>query len=161
MSLLKKRTMTPARLAANRANARRSRGATTREGIERIRAAKLRHGFYSKKAGQALEALGEDSGELAGKLAAIKEAYRPRNSDEARWVDQMGRAFWRADRAGKLQSELMDTMSLEATRPSLQNQENPAFDEGLWNLLLRMETSACREFYRIGKLLAASRRLPH
>jgi hypothetical protein len=52
-------TLTPAELAANRANGRQSHGQShgpahgpaTQEGIERIRAADTRHRFYSKAAG--------------------------------------------------------------------------------------------------------------
>jgi hypothetical protein len=47
MSLVKKPTMTPRKLAAVRRNARLSRGPATPEGRERIRAAHLVHGFYN------------------------------------------------------------------------------------------------------------------
>lgn len=60
MSLVKRPTMTPARKAAQRANSRRSRGAVTPEGLERLRSARLLHGFYSEKADEALPALGDD-----------------------------------------------------------------------------------------------------
>ena len=60
MSLLRKLPLSPQKLAAIQSNARHSRGPTTPEGIERIRAGNLRHGFYSQAQGEALLALGED-----------------------------------------------------------------------------------------------------
>ena len=48
MPLVKHPTLTPQKLEANQANARQSRGPVTAEGIERLRAAHLLHGLYSK-----------------------------------------------------------------------------------------------------------------
>jgi hypothetical protein len=64
MSLVRKRALNPQRLAAIQSNGRLSRGPATPEGVERIRAANLRHGFYSQAQGEALRALGEDPAEF-------------------------------------------------------------------------------------------------
>jgi hypothetical protein len=50
--------LTPAKLAANQANGKQSHGPATQEGIERIRAANTRHGFYSKAPGSEMRLLG-------------------------------------------------------------------------------------------------------
>ena len=64
MSLVKKPRMTEKRLAAIRRNQKLSHGPSTPEGRERIRTARLRHGFYSKSEEAALRALGEDPADL-------------------------------------------------------------------------------------------------
>jgi hypothetical protein len=57
MSLTRKPEMTPEKIAANQ-NAHLSRGPATPEGMERLRDANTRHGFYSQAEGEALRALG-------------------------------------------------------------------------------------------------------
>jgi hypothetical protein len=64
MSLVKSPEPTPEKLAANQANARQSQGPATPEGVERIRAANTRHGFYSKARGAEMHLLGEDKREF-------------------------------------------------------------------------------------------------
>ena len=65
MSLVKPPEMTPAKIAANQANGRQSQGPATPEGVERIRAANTRHGYYSKSKapGAEMHLLGEDKEE--------------------------------------------------------------------------------------------------
>jgi hypothetical protein len=74
MSLVKKRTMTPAALAAHRANAQLSHGAATLEGKHRAQAYRLRHGFYSRTAPEALRLLSEYPTEFASLIATL-DAY--------------------------------------------------------------------------------------
>ena len=76
MSLTKKRMMTEKRLAANRANGRFSRGATTPEGQERAGAANLRHGLYSRTGREALRTLAEHPNEFAQLLATLEPDSR-------------------------------------------------------------------------------------
>jgi hypothetical protein len=76
MSLVKKRTMTPAALAACRANARRSHGAVTPETKDRARAVMLRHGFYSRTAPEALRTLSEYPTEFASLIATLDKNSR-------------------------------------------------------------------------------------
>jgi hypothetical protein len=68
MSLTKKRPTTAKKTVASQANGRRSHGPATPEGREQIRAANVRHGFYSQAEDAALRALGEDAArDTAGK----------------------------------------------------------------------------------------------
>ena len=76
MSLVKKRTMTPAALAACRANAQRSHGAVSRETKDRARAVILRHGFYSPTSAHALRTLSEYPTEFASLLATLDKDSR-------------------------------------------------------------------------------------
>ncbi|MGD1102613.1 MAG: hypothetical protein ABSA59_11150 [Terriglobia bacterium] len=76
MSLIKKRTMTPAALAACRANARRSHGPVTPEAKDRARAYRLIHGFYSRTAPDALRLLSEYPTEFASLLATLDKDSR-------------------------------------------------------------------------------------
>ena len=76
MSLIKKRTMTPAALAANRANCKLSHGPATIEGRQRLQAFLLRHGFYSRTAPAALRLLSEYPHELASLIATLDKDSR-------------------------------------------------------------------------------------
>jgi hypothetical protein len=69
MPLLEKREMTEKQLAAIRRNQKLSQGATTEKGRKRIRAALLRHGFYSKAEEVAMRALGEDPAQFQVEIA--------------------------------------------------------------------------------------------
>ena len=73
MSLVKTPRMTKKKLASARTNAKRSRGPKTQAGRERVRAANLRHGFYSKSDEAALLALGEDPAEVEKLLKRLSE----------------------------------------------------------------------------------------
>jgi hypothetical protein len=68
--------MTPAALAARRANAQRSRGATTLAGKDRARTGRMRHGFYSRTAPEALRLLSEYPTEFASLLATLDKDSR-------------------------------------------------------------------------------------
>jgi len=76
MSLIRKHTMTPAALAADRANGRLSRGAVTLEGKNRARAVRLTHGFYSPTAPEALRLLSEYPYEFASLIATLDKDSR-------------------------------------------------------------------------------------
>ena len=76
MSLVKTRRMTPAALAARRANAQRSHGASTLEGKNRAQAHRLRHGFYSRTAPEALRTLSEYPTEFASLIATLDKDSR-------------------------------------------------------------------------------------
>jgi hypothetical protein len=103
MSLRKKPTTTAKRVAASRANGRRSRGPVTRAGRERIRDANTRHGFYSKSEGTALRALGEDPAKFDAVVKALMEKWRPANGFEELLVMRLARALWLMDRADRMQ----------------------------------------------------------
>jgi hypothetical protein len=106
MSLLKKQKITPRKLAANRANARLSRGPATPEGREHMRAAHLRHGFYSQAGGGPLPALGEDPAEFQALVDSLLEAWQPADAFEESLVRQLASALWRKDRAVRIQDSL-------------------------------------------------------
>ena len=112
MSLLRKLPLSPQRLAANQSNARQSRGPTTPEGIECIRAANLRHGFYSRAQGEALRALGEDPAEFEHLLESLIATWQPADEFESRLVTRLARALWRMERGDRIQ-ESMSVAQLE------------------------------------------------
>jgi hypothetical protein len=56
MPLVNSPTLTPKKLAANRANAQRSRGPVTLEGLIRVRDSNIKHGLYARESPEALRA---------------------------------------------------------------------------------------------------------
>ena len=106
MSLVRKVALTPRRLAAIRSNGRLSHGPATPEGIERIRAANLRHGFYSQAQGEALRALGEDPTEFEHLLESLIETWQPASEFESRLVTRLARALWRMERGDRIQESM-------------------------------------------------------
>ena len=106
MSLVKKPTLTPQKLAAFQSNGRLSRGSATPKGIERIRAANLRHGFYSQANGEALRALGEDPAEFEDLLESLMATWQPADEFETRLVTRLARALWRMERGDRIQESM-------------------------------------------------------
>ena len=76
MSLVKKRTMTPAALAARRANAQRSHGPATLDGKDRARTSNMHHGYYSLFGREALRLLTEHTTEFASLIATLDKSSR-------------------------------------------------------------------------------------
>ena len=103
MSLVKKPTLTQRRLSAIQSNGRLSRGPATPEGIERMRAANLRHGFYSEAQGEALRALGEDPAEFQDLVDSLFVTWQPADQFQTRLVSRLARALWRMERADRIQ----------------------------------------------------------
>jgi hypothetical protein len=103
MSLVKKQTMTPRKLAANRANAQFSRGPVTPEGKERMRAAHLRHGFYARAGVESLVALGEDPVEFQALVESLLDTWQPADAFEERLVMRLARSLWRLERSDRIQ----------------------------------------------------------
>ena len=60
MPLVNRPALTPKKLAANRANAQRSSGPITLEGLIRMRDSKIKHGAYAQDNEEALRVLGQD-----------------------------------------------------------------------------------------------------
>jgi hypothetical protein len=106
MPPLRKRALTPQRLAAFQTNGRHSRGPATPEGIERIRAANLRHGFYSQAQGEAPRALGEDPPEFGHLLESLIVTWQPADEFETRLVARLARALWRMERGDRIQESM-------------------------------------------------------
>jgi len=109
MSLIHKHRITEKKLAANRANARRSRGAATRPGKARAAVANLRHGCYSPSAEAALAALGEDPAEFHRRLESLWATWQPVNALEEGLVMRLARALWRMERFDRIQESLAVT----------------------------------------------------
>ncbi len=103
MSLIKRHSLTARQLAANRKNQKLCNGVLTDEGRERIRAAHLRHGFYSQAEEVALRALGEDPAEFQDLLEALWEEWQPTPGLQEELVMRLGRALWLIYRADRMQ----------------------------------------------------------
>jgi hypothetical protein len=88
-------TLTRAKLAANQANGRRSHGPATQEGIERIRAANTRHGFYSKAPGSEMRLLGEDPEQCTSVCTSrCRPDWEPENEYQTSLVRHMARLMY-------------------------------------------------------------------
>lgn len=102
-SLVKSPDLTPAKLAANRANAARSTGPTTPEGKQRARLSNLRHGLYALSPRDVLTALGEDPNEFDGYQQALLDQWRPSDAFQEALVRRIACNSWRLDRARRVQ----------------------------------------------------------
>lgn len=94
--------MTDRKLASNRANARRSTGPRTVEGLARSSMNGLRHGLLS---GRALVP-GEDPEELAALRAALFEDLAPVGALEELLADRVVSVAWRLRRVGEVDAGL-------------------------------------------------------
>ena len=122
MSLVRRHRVSEKKLAANRRNGPRARGASTAEGKARAAVANLRHGFYSKSAEVALRALGEDPAEFKRRLQSLVDTYQPANALEMGLVMQLARALWRMERFHRL-AESLAVKHLEQARKNREIKE--------------------------------------
>jgi hypothetical protein len=122
MSLVKHPVITPEKLAANQANARQSQGPTSPEGVQRIREAATKHGYYSKAPRDAMRALGEDPLELDRLLEALMDFWQPESEYEASLVERLARAMWRLGRTDRIH-EGMTVYQMELQERRLERQE--------------------------------------
>jgi hypothetical protein len=106
MSLTKKPEMTPEKIAANQANAHHSHGPVTPEGVERIRDANTKHGFYSQAEGEVLRALGEDPDQFKAVLNDVIDEWQPTTGFEVRLVKRLARALWKCERDDRWQESV-------------------------------------------------------
>ncbi len=145
------------RLAANRANARRSTGPRTPEGKARSAQNARRHGLRAFKA-----ARNEEMEELDRLRAGLTELHQPANDLEIAAVERLAlaqQALLRVARleAGLFSSALHDVLSSESAGPSLRADRNFALAEGFrhmnrrgndWTLFLRYQAQAERQYRR-------------
>jgi hypothetical protein len=103
MSLIKKHEKTKKQLTANRRNIKLSHGPVTDEGLERIRAAHLRHGFYAQAEEVALHALGEEPAHFQELLEGLWKTYNPSDAAQEGLVIRLARATWLMNRADRMQ----------------------------------------------------------
>jgi hypothetical protein len=103
MSLVKSPQMTEQKVAANLRNQQLCHGPTTEEGRERIRAAHLRHGFYSQAEEVAMRALGEDPVHYQELVQGLWEEYNPVGVSQEGWVIRLAQATWLMNRAVRMQ----------------------------------------------------------
>jgi hypothetical protein len=106
MPLVNSPTLTPKKLAANRANAQLSRGPITLEGLIRMRDSKIKHGAYAQDKEEALRVLGEDPKDFDALLESLKASWPPANALEELLVKRLARAIWRTERNDRLQESL-------------------------------------------------------
>jgi hypothetical protein len=103
MSLVKNPEMTEKKVAANKRNQKLFHGPTTPESRARIRAAHLRHGFYSEAEEVAMRALGEDPAQFQELLQGLWETYKPTDVAQEGLVIRLTRGTWLMNRADRMQ----------------------------------------------------------
>jgi hypothetical protein len=101
---------TPAQIAANRANARKSTGPRTAEGKAASRFNALKHGLDA----ESLVIPGEDPAEFDALAAAYRDEFRPRTPSEHFHVDTMIRADWHKRRLQRQETDLYRTVLAES-----------------------------------------------
>jgi hypothetical protein len=74
-----------------------------------MRAANLRHGFYSQAQGEALRALGEDPAEFEHLLQSLIATWQPEDEFQTRLVSRLARALWRMERGDCIQESMAVT----------------------------------------------------
>ena len=97
--------MTQAQLAANRANAQKSTGPTTREGKITSSRNSFKHGLYSKQ----LVVGAEQAVALDSLKADLRAEHQPINETEGILVNELAEQFWRLRRARVLEASLLDS----------------------------------------------------
>jgi hypothetical protein len=146
MALTKKPHMSEKRLAALGRNRALSHGPATPEGRERIRAAHLRHGSYSKSDEEALRALGEDPADFRKLLDGLRGEQTADILHE-HLAKRLARALWRMERADHMQ----DGCALRQAR-----EEEYAREGRLHMQMMRLKITA-----RHWQLLAQAVARPH
>ncbi|HEY6291477.1 MAG TPA: hypothetical protein VI455_07950 [Terriglobia bacterium] len=116
MSLVKSPSLSPKKIAANRANAVQSHGPSTPEGRERMRQSKTLHGASCRESGEALRILGEDPEQFARLLESVKASWQPSDEFQAQLAERLARALWQLGRTDRAQQSIAVGQVQEADR---------------------------------------------
>jgi hypothetical protein len=106
MPLLNGPTLTPKKLAANRANAQLSHGPVTLEGLIRVRDSNIKHGVYVQEPTETLPVLGEDPKDFERLLESLQATFQPADELESRLVKRLARAILRTERNDRVQESM-------------------------------------------------------
>jgi hypothetical protein len=163
------------RIAASRANGKKSHGPVTPEGKARSAAnAVTRHGLASvERTAQSVCLANESREEFAALLLALIAEHAPATTTGHLIVEEMAVARWRMQRAWVIEGAMMDGQ-MDKSAPGFQKKYEVA-DEGIRTadafadltkespslaVLLRYESRLSRQFDRCVKRLAALRAVP-
>ena len=92
------------KIAANRANARKSTGPTTAAGKRRSSQNATTHGLTATT----VVIRGEDPDRFAALVESYRRRFRPENDDERAMVDELAAASWRYRRVTKVDGPIPD-----------------------------------------------------
>ncbi len=114
MKLIRKNT-TNRMAEANRANAKKSTGPRTAQGIANSSRNAVKHGILAEKLPPGLKELGEDAGEFARLRDGLLRAFHPGDDLERMLVADMANIRWRYSRCLRAEAQLQVPGKHEAT----------------------------------------------
>jgi hypothetical protein len=155
------RPRSPAQIEASRRNGARSRGPVTQEGKRRSSANALKHGLSAL---HHLVLADEDPGELEGLTARLLAEIMPEGELEARLVRRLAVAFWKGERAERMEVALLDGAP-QVKPPTLggtweEAEAAETFDMRRFNAIRGHQAAQGREISRCLKELRQLRREP-
>jgi len=103
-SLLKPRTLSPRRIAANRQNAAKSTGPRTADGKHRSSLNASKHGLRARELANAVRELGEDPADFQRLRKDLTSATEPEDLVESLLVDDLAALWWKKARAERAQA---------------------------------------------------------
>ncbi len=98
MSLIKSLALTPAKLAANRANARRSTGPRTPQVRQRTRLNALKHGLRSRSFARTVVNSADDQKKFRQGMVMLRLALVPAGSRAIKLTERLARMMWTRSR---------------------------------------------------------------
>ena len=159
---MSKLRLTPARLAANRANAQKSTGPRTERGKRRAALNALRHGAFARPSWRSMRALDEDPRDYHRLLRELLAAHRPTNPAQRLVVEDIALLRWRKQRNQRAQEGLVLHSLEKSQQARLQHERQVTQDtidfpaeEALENGLLSVKDSPAKfkELWRLLKLV--------